>query len=78
MFLYKTSLGIETEKVNYVRAEMTHDPCEFEFDKERGTNMEHEVVEENITNIGTTPEWTSFRDNLSYLPCSIYIYRSVP
>ena len=27
--------------------------------------MKHEVVEDNITNIGTTPEWTSFRDNLA-------------
>ncbi|KAK1389962.1 DNA-binding storekeeper protein-relatedtranscriptional regulator [Heracleum sosnowskyi] len=43
---------------------MNCDPSELEFDKEGETNMEHDVVEDNITSIGTTPEWTSFRDNL--------------
>ena len=50
---------------NYIRAEMNYDPSEFDFDNEGGMNMEHEVVEDNITNIGTSHEWTSFRDNLA-------------
>ncbi|KAK1392910.1 hypothetical protein POM88_011966 [Heracleum sosnowskyi] len=44
---------------------MNCDPCELDFDKEGGTNMEHDGVKDNITSIGTTPEWTSFRDNLA-------------
>ncbi|XP_063945568.1 protein ALP1-like isoform X2 [Daucus carota subsp. sativus] len=50
---------------NYIRAEMNSDSCELDFDMEGGTNMEYEVVEDNITSIGTSPEWTSFRDNLA-------------
>lgn len=41
---------------NFIKAEMNCDPCEVDFDKECGTNMEHDVVEDNITTIGTTPE----------------------
>lgn len=45
---------------------MIHDPCEFDFENE-GTNIdyEHEVIEENITSVGRTHEWSCFRDNLA-------------
>nr|XP_043619584.1 protein ALP1-like [Erigeron canadensis] len=51
---------------NFIRQEMVVDPFENEEpDQGTGDNGDGDDNDENITSIGTSNEWTTFRDNLA-------------
>ena len=50
---------------NFIRQEMEVDPFDDEGDNDEGTgDLGHEDVD-NISSIGTSNEWTTFRDTLA-------------
>lgn len=51
---------------NYIRQEMPIDPFEDDNQPDEGTeDLGVGQEDDNITNVGTSNEWTSFRDNLA-------------
>ena len=54
---------------NYIRQEMTIDPFENDYEVDEGTGDDGggggEGDDDNITSVGTSTEWTTFRNNLA-------------
>nr|KAJ0200715.1 hypothetical protein LSAT_V11C600336550 [Lactuca sativa] len=50
---------------NYIRQEMTIDPFEDNASPDEGTGDNGGGNDDNVTTIGTSDEWTTFRDNLA-------------
>lgn len=50
---------------NYIRQEMSNDPFENEYELDEGTGDDGVGQEDNITHVGTSNEWTTFRDNFA-------------
>ncbi|GJU11149.1 hypothetical protein Tco_1133545 [Tanacetum coccineum] len=50
---------------NYIRQEMTINPFENDFELDEGTGDNGGGDDDNITSIGTSTEWTTFRNNIA-------------
>nr|GEZ54069.1 protein ALP1-like [Tanacetum cinerariifolium] len=51
---------------NYIRQEMPIDPLENDYEPDEGTeDFGVGQQDDNTANVGTSNEWTSFRDNLA-------------
>lgn len=50
---------------NFIRQEVTIDPFEANVTPDEGTGENAGEIDDNVITIGTSDEWTTFRDNLA-------------